>query len=410
MESRCRLSFGIMSTISLHHLHAFSTVAATGGIRRSADMLYRASSAVARSVAALEESLDIQLFERKGRGMLLTVAGDTVRLRAQMIETELREVRDDAVRLAARDGGLIGSTEALFNERRLQAAVMLADAHHMPTVARLMGMSQSAVSQAIAKLEIALGQTLFRRSAHGMVPSDAGTRWMVRFSRVLMELEHIASDVAALKGVLQGVITVGALPLTRTLLLPAAITELVSKYPRLQVRSLESTYEELTAGLLSGRVDFIIGALRSPTGQGLEASVLLQDEIAVIAGAGHPLAWQGNLGVDDLERFPWVLSRSGTPLRMSLEQFFQDQGRSPPQPAVETGDLALLRGLLVSSDMITVLSAHQLHYEIATGQLAVLDFPMRGLERQIGVTTRQGAYLSPGANALLAELKRAAAA
>jgi LysR family transcriptional regulator of gallate degradation len=399
----------IMSAISLHHLHAFSTVATTGGIRRSADMLYRASSAVARSVAALEESLDIQLFERKGRGMLLTAAGDTVRLRAQMIEAELREVRDDAVRLAARDGALIGSTEALFNERRLQAAVMLADAHHMPTVARLMGMSQSAVSQAIAKLEIALGQTLFRRSAHGMLPSDAGTRWMVRFSRVLMELEHIASDVAALKGVLQGVITVGALPLARTLMLPAAITELVRKYPRLQVRSLESTYEELTAGLLSGRVDFIIGALRRPTGQGLEASVLLQDEIAVIAGAGHPLASLRNLGVDDLERFPWVLSRSGTPLRMSLEQFFKDQGRAPPQPAVETGDLALLRGLLVSSEMITVLSAHQLHYEIATGQLAVLDFPMRGLGRQIGVTTRQGAYLSPGANALLAELKRAAA-
>lgn len=403
------LSLGIMSTISLHHLHAFSSVAATGGIRRSADMLYRASSAVARSVAALEESLDTQLFERKGRGMLLTAAGNTVRLRAQIIEAELREVRDDAVRLAVRDGALIGSTEALFNERRLQVAVMLADAHHMPTVARLMGMSQSAVSQAITKLEIVLGQTLFRRSAHGMVPSDAGTRWMVRFSRVLMELEHIASDVAALKGVLQGVITVGALPLARTLLLPAAITELVRKYPRLQVRSLESTYEELTAGLLSGRVDFIVGALRSPTSQGLEASVLLQDEIAVIAGARHPLASQGNLGVTDLERFPWVLSRSGTPLRMSLEQFFQDQGRAPPQPAVETGDLALLRGLLVSSDMITVLSAHQLHYEIATGQLAVLDFPMRGLERQIGVTTRQGAYLSPGANALLAELKRAAA-
>jgi LysR family transcriptional regulator of gallate degradation len=34
---------------------------------------------------------------------------------------------------------------------------------------------------------------------------------------------------------------------------------------------------------------------------------------------------------------------------------------------------------------------------------------MHGLERQIGVTTRAGAYLSPGATALLAELKSIAA-
>jgi LysR family transcriptional regulator of gallate degradation len=368
-------------------------------------MLYRASSAVARSVTALEESLDTQLFERKGSGMLLTAAGASVQLRVQRIEAELKEVRDDAVRLAARDGALIGSTDALFNERRLQVAVMLADIHHMPSVARMMDMSQSAVSQAIAKLEDALGQTLFRRSPRGMVPSDAATRWMVRFNRVLVELDHIVSDIAALKGELKGIVTVGALPLARTLLLPAAITSLLGKYPGLQVRSLESTYEELTAGLLSGRVDFIIGALRLPTEQGFEAAPLLHDQTAVIARSGHPLASGQALDFDDLEKYPWVLSRASTPLRIALEAYFHSQGRRPPQPAVETGDLALLRGLLVSSDMLTVLSAHQLHYEIGTGQLSVLPFPMNGLDRQIGVTTRAGAYLSAGANALLDELK-----
>jgi LysR family transcriptional regulator of gallate degradation len=399
-----------MPALSLHHLHAFSTVAATGGIRRSADMLYRASSAVARSVAALEDRLGAQLFERKGRGMLLTAAGETVRLRAQRIEAELREVRDDAVRLAAREGSLVGSIEALFNERRLQAATMLADVHHMPSVARAMGMSQSAVSQAVTRLEDALGQNLFRRTAHGMVPSDAGKRWIMHFNRVLVELDHIVADVAALNGVLEGMITVGALPLARTLVLPSAIAALLQKYPRLRVRSLESPYEELTAGLLSGRVDFIIGALRHPQGQGLEASALLRDETALVARADHPLASRRALSFEEIERYAWVLSRAGSPLRAALEGFFRDHGREPPQPAVETGDLALLRGLLLSSDMLTVLSAHQLHYEIETGQLAVLRFPMQGMARQIGVTSRAGAHLSPGANALLDELRAVASA
>lgn len=399
-----------MDLVSLRHLHAFSAVAAAGGIRRSSESLFRASSAVARSVAALEQGLDVQLFERKGRGMLLTAAGDTVRLRADRIEAELRDVRDDAVRLRDREGGKVGGKvggiEALLNERRLQAAALLAEVHYMPSVAHAMGTSQSAVSQAIARLEDMLGQPLFLRTAHGMIPTDAGRRWVERFERVLAELRHIPEDIAALAGVVKGVVTIGALPQGRSQVLPLAIAAVLKKHPRLRIRSLESPYDELSAGLLSGRIDFIVGALRAAPGDAFVAQPLLADQAGLIARVGHPLANKKRITLSDLEGYPWVLSRAGTPLRESLMQFFQRQGAEPPVPAVETGDLALLRGLLLASDMLTVLSAHQLHHEVRTGQLLVLPFDMPGLERNIGVTTRRGAHLSPGARALLAEIER----
>jgi LysR family transcriptional regulator of gallate degradation len=243
-----------------------------------------------------------------------------------------------------------------------------------------------------------------------MLPTLAGRRWTEGFERVLAELRHIPEDIAALTGVVQGVVTIGALPLARSQLLPMAIAVVLRRHPRLQVRSLESPYEELMAGLLSGRGDFIVGALRKTTDRSFEATMLVKDKAALVARTGHPLASRKKIGLADLAAFPWVLSRTGTPLRASLEQFFQRQGVPVPQPAVETGDLALLRGLLVSSDMLTVLSAHQLHYEIETGQLTVLPYEMRGMERKIGVMTRKGAHLSPGASTLLAELKRISAA
>jgi DNA-binding transcriptional LysR family regulator len=124
----------------------------------------------------------------------------------------------------------------------------------------------------VAPVEEGLGQSLFRRTARGMLPSDAGSRWIVRFNRVLVELDHILADLAALNGVLEGVVTFGALPLARTLVLPAVIAGLVQKYPRVRVRSLERPYEELAAGLLSGRADFVIGALRQAVGRKLERS------------------------------------------------------------------------------------------------------------------------------------------
>ncbi|ALK96840.1 LysR family transcriptional regulator [Massilia sp. WF1] len=392
-----------MNLVSLRHLHAFSAVAAAGGIRRSSESLYRASSAVARSVAALEQALEVQLFERKGRGMLLTAAGELVRLRADRIETELREVRDDALRLRAKVGGI----EALLNERRLQAAALLAEMHYMPGVAQAIGTSQSAVSQAIARLEGMLGMPLFLRTAHGMLPTEAGRRWVESFERVLAELRHIPEDIAALAGVVQGVVTIGALPLARSQLLPAAIAAVLLQHPRLQVRSLESPYDELSAGVLSGRIDFIIGALRASAGDAFVSTALFQDKAVLVARTGHPLAAKKRLTLRDLAGYPWVLGRAGTPLRESIEGFFRGQGVEPPVPAVETGDLALLRGLLLESDMLTVLSARQLHHEVRTAQLVVLPLEMPGLERRIGVTTRRGAHLSPGARALLSEIERA---
>jgi LysR family transcriptional regulator of gallate degradation len=399
-----------MQTIGLHHLHVFAGVAAAGGVRRSSETLHRASSAIARSVAALEAALGAELFERKGRGMLLTRAGEIVLMRAQEIEATLKEVREDAMRLRTRQGVPIASLEALHNERRLQAAALLAEVHHMPSVATSLGISQSAVSQAIARLEDALGQPLFARTARGMLPTDTGSRWIVRFERVLAELRHIHADIAALQGVLEGAITVGALPLARTQLLPAAMAEVHAMHPKLRFSSLESPYEELTAGLLSGRIDFILGALRPQATQDLTTEALFNDRISVIVRAEHPLAQRRSTGrkltLRDLEGYPWVLSRAASPLRGALDAVFQRQGLPPPQPVVETGDLALVRGLLLRGDMVTALSAYQLHYEIEAGWLRALDLPMPDMARRIGLTTRTGARLSPGADALLSAIRR----
>ncbi|ONN64552.1 LysR family transcriptional regulator [Herbaspirillum sp. VT-16-41] len=399
-----------MSLLNLRHLHVFNVVATTGGVRRSSDTLLRASSAVARSVAALEQSLETQLFERRGRGMLLTAAGEAVRLRVERIEAELREVRDDALRLRERTGSQVASLDALFNERRLQAAALLAETHHMPSVARLMDVSPSAVSQSLALLEGILGQPLFFRTAHGMLPTDAGRRWTERFGRALAELRHIPADIAALDGIVQGTVTIGALPLARSQLLPTALTRVLARHPRLQIRSLESPYEELAAGLMSGRIDFIVGALRAFSTDTFDMRPLVDDSAALIARAGHPLAQRRKLALADLDGYPWVLSRAGTPLRDSIEQFFRDSHWPAPRPAVETGDLALLRGLLVGSDMLTVISAKQLHHEIATGQLTTLPLTMQGMQRQIGLMQRRGAHLSPGARALQQEIQAVAAA
>ena len=126
----------------------------------------------------------------------------------------------------------------------------------------------------------------------------------------------------------------------------------------------------------------------------------------MIARAGHPLSRATRIDFDALRRATWVLSRHGSPSRELLERFFSSARQAPPIPAVETGDLAVLRGLLIESDMLTAISAHQLRYEIRDGSLVVLDFPLEQTRREIGLSLRLGAYPAPGARALMDEIRR----
>jgi LysR family transcriptional regulator of gallate degradation len=68
---------------------------------------------------------------------------------------------------------------------------------------------------------------------------------------------------------------------------------------------------------------------------------------------------------------------------------------------VESADMAIIRGLLLRSDMIAAVSAHQLEQEIASGELCVLPVELKQTSRAIGLTYRNGCLHSPVAQALM---------
>jgi LysR family transcriptional regulator of gallate degradation len=398
--------------MNLRHLRAFSAVAAAGSVSAAAEELYRVPSAVTRSISELEATLGRQLFDRRSRGMALNAYGKLVLVRARRIEQEFEAARSQiAARGASHSSSEVESLFAsILNGRRLAVVASLAEKRNMPSVAREFGITQPAISTALRDLEAGLGVALFDRGARGLVPTPAGETIAFYFKRVLAELRHIGPDIAASDGMLQGSVHVGALPLGRTLVLPLAIAALVARHPGLHIATVESPYDALATSLRSGDIDFILGALRSAEeAKDLLQEPLFEDRISVIARAGHPLSRAKRIDFDALHRATWVLSRQGSPSRELLERFFSASRQPPPVPAVETGDLAVLRGVLLESDMLTAISAHQLRYEIRDGSLVVLDFPLDRTRRQIGLTQRLGAVPSPGARALMDEIRHVVA-
>src|SRR5512143_3280809 len=129
--------------LELRHLRAFLAVADEGSAYRAGEALFRAQSAVSRSIHKLEAVLAVKLFERRAHGMLPTEYGRALLVRARRVQQEVQRARSD--RVAVRNAPVFNM---LAHERGVRVFVALTEQHHMPSVADSVGISQPAVSMA----------------------------------------------------------------------------------------------------------------------------------------------------------------------------------------------------------------------------------------------------------------------
>ena len=71
--------------MELYQLRTFVTVADTGNLTQAAERLFTSQPAVSAHIKALEEQLDIKLFDRTPKGMRLTDNGFVLREKAQLV-------------------------------------------------------------------------------------------------------------------------------------------------------------------------------------------------------------------------------------------------------------------------------------------------------------------------------------
>ena len=67
-----------MEWVNYHHLLYFWTVAKEGGITAAAEALHLSQPTLSTQIAKLEKSMGVKLFDRRGRGLVLTDTGQLV--------------------------------------------------------------------------------------------------------------------------------------------------------------------------------------------------------------------------------------------------------------------------------------------------------------------------------------------
>ncbi|ACY99769.1 LysR substrate-binding domain-containing protein [Thermomonospora curvata] len=148
---------------------------------------------------------------------------------------------------------------------QLRAFLALAEYLHFRDAAAVLGMSQPALSGAVAALEQTLNTRLVERTTRKVLLTPAGERVARRAETVLAELDRLVEEVRAARGPLVGPLRLGVLPTVAPYLLPSVLPRLSRDFPDLELSVREQQTEHVVAELLAGRLDVVILALPVPT-------------------------------------------------------------------------------------------------------------------------------------------------
>ena len=214
----------------------------------------------------LERQLGLKLFERTRRGMILTELGAILSQRARRAMVHLDTVEKELIAEHTK-AGTVRYPSGFSNKvtrRLLSAFLTIASSRTERAAAQQLGLSQPAMTQALRDLERLVGESLFVRSARGMIVTPFGEILLRRAKLVFAEIAAASNDIANRVGGITGRIVVGVLPQAGAPLIARAVNLLLKDHPSVQVVIVEGTYRSLIDELLCGDIDLIVGGLNHP--------------------------------------------------------------------------------------------------------------------------------------------------
>ncbi|MEM1131138.1 MAG: LysR substrate-binding domain-containing protein [Pseudomonadota bacterium] len=206
----------------------------------------------------------------------------------------------------------------------LEAFRTVMDNQSVTGAARILGLTQPAVSAQIARLESQVGFELFERTGGRLKATEQGRRFYGEVCTALESLDALGKTASNIRSGETEALTVASHPGSSTSLMPGVVARLFEQQPNARVSLINRTSEEVARIFEAGGAD--IGIAEWPIHiQGVE---LRRYEIpcVVILPPRHPLADKTVLAPDDLSGKPFIAMSETRLIGHRIKALFGDSG------------------------------------------------------------------------------------
>ncbi|AMQ07826.1 LysR family transcriptional regulator [Sporosarcina psychrophila] len=191
--------------------------------------------------------------------------------------------------------------------------------------AEIHGLTQSAVSHAIASLESEWGFTILIRGRAGIKLTSNGERVLRHIHEMLKWNEQMMQEIANIKGLEIGTVRIGTFSSVSVQWLPEILKSFNADLPAIEIKLLEGDYDTLEHWIATGAVDF--GFVSLPTSKSFEVIFLKKDRMLCILPDEHRLANQQEVSFADIKEEMLIMSKKGSD--NDLKRIFHENNVTP---------------------------------------------------------------------------------
>ena len=174
-----------------------------------------------------------------------------------------------------------------MNLEKVSYLITAIEAGSFSLAAEKLGMTQSGLNRQITSLEDELKTTLLLRGRRGVVPAKGAEPVIARLRELLLAEKRVHEEIAAVKGLVMGELTIGSYFSISTTWLPPLLKHFSDAYPAITLSTVEGTDQELVTRLKDGTLDCAFLSQHSYDG---DFFPLMETEFVAWLPPEHPLA------------------------------------------------------------------------------------------------------------------------
>ncbi|WP_046472152.1 LysR family transcriptional regulator [Allosalinactinospora lopnorensis] len=216
---------------------------------------------------------------------------------------------------------------------RLRALNAIAEYGSVSAAADILGITTSAVSQQIAKLERETSARLLERNGRGVRLTDAAYVLVQHSERILALIAEAEADLEAQRGTVAGRISIAAFATAARGLMPGVLCDVAERHPGLSVRLHELDPKFSLPQVMRGEFDLAVvhdwENSPLPTPDGLDREHLLNDPAEIALPIAHPLAEREALAFSELAVENWIGAPPGDICHAWLRDTLRRSGVEP---------------------------------------------------------------------------------
>ncbi len=280
--------------------------------------------------------------------------------------------------------------------RQMKVFQIVAEQLNYTRAARVLHLSQPAVSMQVKQLEESVGLSLFEHTGKKIQLTEAG-REIYQYARTIFQtFEEMEEVIAAMKGLGTGQLNI-AVASTVNYFAPRLLAAFSRSYPGIDLHLDVTNRQRLMDLLKANEIDIVLMGL-PPEDIELEYEPFMENPLVVIAPPGHPLEGVLNIPVERLAEEVFIMREEGSGTRLAMERFFAEQDIAFSAGMQMTRNEAIKQAVRAGMGLGLV-STHTIELEVETKRLIVLDVEGFPLQRHWYMVYRKGKRLSPAAKA-----------